>query len=99
MAASHRHIATGGRTPQRSGLPPPADLTVVPGTLLSPSAAASLPLLCALGLVGLALFPSVWPNPPLRWSVLGAAAALGVGTLVLFSTAASAGRRLRLDVS
>jgi hypothetical protein len=66
---------------------------------LSPLRGCSLPLLFALGLVGLGLLNSVRQNPTLLWSFLGAGAALTAWTAALFVAAARAGRNVRLDIS
>src|SRR6267378_2333573 len=75
--------------------PPPPSWSVQ----LSPLRGCSVPLLFALGLVGLALLNSIRQNPTLLWSFLGAAAALTAWTAALLVTAARAGRSFRLDIS
>ena len=66
---------------------------------LSPLRACCLPLLFALGLVGLGFLDSVRHSPPLFWSFVGAAVALFGWTVVLFRSAVSQGRTFALHIS
>lgn len=61
--------------------------------------ALTLPLVFTLGLAALAFFDSVQANRALRWSVLGAAAALTVWDAVLFLAARRAGRALAVETA
>ena len=92
--------ATSTRTQRKTkNAKPPAPLPPSRSVQLSPLRACPLPLLFALGLVGLALLNSVRQNPALLWSFLGAAVALLSWAAGLFVAAARAGRCFRLDIS
>ena len=78
---------------------PPAPLPPSRSVQLSPLRACPLPLLFALGLVGLAWLNSVRQNPALLWSFLGAAVALLAWAGGLLVAAVRAGRSFRLDIS
>ena len=56
------------------------------------------PVLCALGLIGLSALDSVQENVALRWSIIGAAAALGIWNVALWVSARRAGRRLSFTI-
>ncbi len=90
--------ATSTQKKTKSG-GPPAPPPSSQSFQLTPLRACLLPLLFALGLVGLAFTNSVRQNPNLMWSFLGAAAALLAWAGGLFVAAARAGRRFRLDIS
>jgi hypothetical protein len=90
--------ATSTQKKTKSG-GPPAPPPSSQSFQLTPLRACLLPLLFALGLVGLAFTNSVRQNPNLLWSFLGAAAALLAWAGGLFVAAARAGRRFRLDIS
>src|SRR6185369_2421102 len=57
-----------------------------------------LPLVFALGLVGLALAPSARQNPIALWTLLGAAGALAAWTALLAWHTNRTGRQLVIDV-
>ena len=100
MTATVPGFATSERTPRKSKTGGPPALTPAPRSIqLSPLLACSLPLLFALGLVGLGLLPSVRQNPTVLWSFIGASAALLAWAAALFVSAARSGRRFRLDIS
>src|SRR5262245_24266133 len=85
-----------GPRPAYDGGPGPAK----PGhaVRLAPERALRLPLVFALGLVVLAVYPPVRQTNVLLWSFLGAAAALAVWTAGLFLSARRAGRTFTLTI-
>src|SRR5262245_44710939 len=68
------------------------------GRVLTPARAALLPLACAAGLAALGLLDTAHHSQTLRWSAIGAAAALTAGTALLVATARRSGRMLAIEV-
>jgi hypothetical protein len=64
---------------------------------LSPARAAVLPLGCAAALAAIGLLDSHHGSQALRWSILGAAAALAAGAAILYAAARRSGRRLAIE--
>jgi len=65
---------------------------------LAPARAALLPLACAAALAALGLIDTAHDSQTLRWSMLGAAAALAAGSAMLVATARRSGRVLAIEV-
>ncbi len=64
----------------------------------SPERALALPMLCAAGLAGLALYEPVQLSPRLFWSILGSAVALAAWAITLLVSARQQHRRFTLEV-
>ena len=67
-------------------------------SIVSPERALALPMLCAAGLAGLALYEPVQQNPRLFWSILGSAAALAAWVITLLVSARQQHRTFTLEV-
>lgn len=86
MAIASTGKGRARRTPVRTETVTKADLGYL-----------NLPTIFIALLAALAMVPSVWANPALRWSVLGAAGVLFVADGVLYASARSRRRVLELE--